>query len=347
MSRCGSVVCCWVVLAVAAAGGGRAVAGEEGKDDANQCYEEFVRAYLDSNWSELKALERKIVRLGVHLTARQRSDVAYVRKTAPTYRPSWWKACKGTRKAKFRATVWRRPILVNYAPANKPNMQPSVNERRQIEVTVSWNPSRVDSTGKVGKDPGKAHGLTHGDEAEVHIWQLLGHSYMPVTLPARTVATLYNDHRHVFDHVQYFYATATGVYHSSPRARRAAMLIAMNGLKGYGGDEAYLRSCCAISSLFVATVLADPAKWPSVPLPDKPPAGGAERKTAMHMLEKLSPEWTLAEDRALREAVRALRSRGRVQLPNKTVFMLMKPDDAAAQAQRNAWVRKQLEKTRK
>ena len=100
------------------------------------------------------------------------------------------------------------------------------------------------------------------------------------------------------------------------------------------GAEGYVRACRAVSAVFTALVLEDPSKWPSVQLPYSVPTKEIERSTAVALYGRIDPSWTLVEDRTFRDAIRtcfranierALRTRGRIVLPNKMVFMLMEP----------------------
>ena len=332
-------------------------AAAAGKQEATAAYQEVANAYMNSRWAALKEAQRAAGRHVTHMTAKQRGDLAYVRKTAPAFRPPWWKACKSTKEVKFHATIWGRSMMIDYTPSDRPTVLPWVDQqRRKVALKLSWNPSLVDNaTAKGGSLAGK-HGVTEGDLGEVVVWQQIGCSYMTECLPLMTVVELHNNHKHIYWHLLYFYGNLTSMYHCSPKARRTAMLIYAGEMKARGSAEGYLRACRAISALFLTTVLADPSRWPSVKLPPSVPEGQVEEKTGIHAFQNVEPTWTVAEDKAWREALleffkvnreRALRGRGTVLLPNKTVFMLMEPDDRKFQARRDAWVTEQLQKASK
>jgi len=354
MERRGPVRLAVLVVAIAVLPARAWAQAPAAKAKAKEVYERLVGAYLNSDWKELREAQRDVSRLGSSLTSKQRADIAYVRKMAPTYRPAWWKACKSTTKKRFRAKIWNRAFIANYEPAQQPSMNAEYNSfLRRLTIIVRWNPSLVDNPAPQAGKLAKEHGLTKGDIGEVYVWQYLGYSYITVSLPINTVLDLYQKHKHLYTHVQEFYAYLTSMYHCSPRARRAAMLMHLTTLQGQAGSEASRRACRAISSLFLAEVLADPKKWPSVKLPWSIPEENVERSTALFVYANISPDWTLDEDRALLETIRkfvrsngeqVLRAKGRVQLPNKLVVMLIEPDDREFQAKRDAWVKKQLEK---
>jgi len=323
------------------------------KAEATAAYGKVAEAYLSSRWDDLTKAERAVHRHATRLTAKQRAGLSYIRKTTAEFRPPWWKTCKSTVPKKIRARIWGRNVVANYLPANQPNMSGKIGAMNRMEITVSWNPSLVDSTTPEKGRTAARHGLTTGDIGEFIVWRQLGYSYITVSLPVKTTFALYNENKHLYLHLQSFYANVTSMYHCSPRARRAAMLMHANAMRGSNSNEAQLRSCRAIAALFAAIVLEDPSKWPSVSLPNSVPDSGVEAKTCLYLYANVEPTWTLAEDKALREALRnffrangerALKGRGRLLLPNRTGFMLMEPDDRRFQAKRDAWVKKQLSK---
>lgn len=323
---------------------------------AKQAYEAVVEAYMNSKWGDLKTQLRSSGRFAARMTASQRADLAYIRKVAVEYRPPWWKSCRSTAKRTIRARIWGKNIVANYVPADKPSMSGQVVGLRMV-ITVSWNPSFVGSTVAEKGRLAEHHGITKGDLGEVIVWRQLGYSYLSESLPIRRVMALYNGNRHLYQHLQALFANLTSMYHSSPKARRTAMLIHGSTLHAPGKSaEAYVRSCRAISSLLLAVVLAEPKKWPSIKLPYTLDGDGVERQVSTYVYNHVEPTWTLAEDRAFRNelrsffrtnAARSLRNRGKLVLPNRTVFMLMEPDDRPFQAKRDEWVKKQVEKAAK
>jgi len=329
---------------------------EQAKASATEAYDEVVHAYLNSQWTELKEAQRAVSRFTTYLTAGQRADLLYIRKVAPEFRPPWWRTCKSTVSRRIRAKVWGRNLVAKYTPADKPDMSGKINAMGRMETTVFWNPSLVDSTASEKGRTAARHGLTTGNIGEFVVWRQLGLSYITSSLPVKTVMGLYNDNKHLYQHLQWFYGNVTSLYHCSPKARRAAMLVHATTLQDASAAEAYLRSCRAVSSLFTAIVLAEPSQWPSVQLPHSIPDQAAEATTGLALYRSLQPTWTLAEDRAFREALRkffrangerVLKSRGRLVLPNRMGFMLMEPDDRKFQANRDQWVKQQLEKASK
>jgi len=351
----GPWVCAGIAAAALAALAGRAGAQRaDAKAAAKAAYDNVVDAYMNSRWPELPKAQREAYRQTTRMTAEQRADVSYIRKTAPEFRPPWWKACKSTVQTKIRAKIWGRTILADFVPADRASVDGTINGMQRMQIKVSWNPSLVDNTSPQGGRVGGLHGLHRGDIGEVIVWRQLGQGYITVSLPIKTILALYRENRHLYQHLQAFYSNLTSMYHCSPKGRRAGMLLHASTLQGNASaSEASMRSCRAIASLFAAIVLDDTSKWPSVKLPYSTPEENVEKKASEYILANFEPTWTLDEDRAFRTALRsffrtngerALKNRGKLMLPNHTVFMLMEPDDRTFQAQRDQWVAKQLAK---
>jgi hypothetical protein len=353
-----AVVALALSAASAAAGAGTPAAQqpagvEAAKQKAKETYNAVVTAYMNSNWDAMNEAQKSASRYATYMTPQQRADLTYIRQTAGDYRPPWWKACKSTTPTKIRATIWGRGIVCNYLPADKPSISGQI-DGQHTEVTVSWNPSYVDSTEQEKGRLAEEHGLTLGDQGEVIVWRQLGHSYITVSLPGATLLAMYKENQHLYQHLQSFLAELTSMYHCSPKARRTAMLIHGSTLHDpQGAAEASVRSCRAISALFLSIVLAEPGKWPSIKLPPSVPEDSIEKTVGAYVYSNVEPTWTLNEDRAFREALkeffhangeRALKQKGKLILPNKMTFMLMEPDDRALEPKRDAWVKERLQK---
>jgi len=355
----------WVAIVsvelAACSGGGFAQAADvkaDGKAEAKAAYDKAAAAYLTSKWEELPDAQREAYRHAARLTADQRADLAYIRQTAPEFRPPWWKQCKSTVATKIRAKIWGRTIAANFKPSDNASIGGTFDGPQWKEVEVSWNPSLVDNTSPQGGGSiVEQHDLRRGDIGEVVVWRQLGRVHFMASLPVSTIRALYAENKHLVAHLEWFHASLTSMYHCSPKGRRASMLMHCSTLQdSSGSSEAYLRACRALSSLFVAIVLEDPAKWPSVQLPFTTPEAEIEKKTGAYLYANVAPGWTLAEDRALRTALMSfyransdglIKNRGKVTLPNHMALMLMEPDDRPFQEKRDEWVKKQLEKAGK
>jgi len=330
-----------------------AAAGETPTQRARARCERIARAFLASRWDALRRElpvpedEREL------LTPSQRKDLEYVRETLAQCRPAWWKAAKGTKRAKFRVQLWGRKLPVTYVPSEKPGLQMHTIAGVP-EITVSWNPSPLDSTEPASRSA-RGGGFTLGDKAELGVWGTLANGYLYATLGLRKIRTLHEQDKAGFARYGVFRENAGTLYHGSPRARHAALTIYLGAfLPKYGADP-YGGCRRAIGSMFVAEVLADPSRYPSLPLPRGAPSGGAEQAAAIHYRSHMAADGSVAEDRALREAILAFATKndqtvldsGKVVLPNALVTMLDPEKDGPLRPQRDAWVARQLRKARR
>jgi hypothetical protein len=189
-------------------------------------------------------------------------------------------------------------------------------------------------------------GFTAGDRAEADLWQLIGNGAALLRMPSRALVAWHQ--RDAARLQQYHtlrgYLAALGV--CSPRARRACLVLQLAGYADkYGGGS---RAPCrrAIASMFIAEVLADPARWPSVPLAQGLPPESPEE----NLMGQFGADWTLAEDMALRAAAarwaeandKDVLEQGKVVLPNKLVVMFDPKADEPRARERDAWVAARL-----
>jgi hypothetical protein len=109
----------------------------------------------------------------------------------------------------------------------------------------------------------------------------------------------------------------------------------------------------AAGALFLAEILANPAKYPSIRLPSALSEDGSEEKLAEHVRNKIEKHsWTIAEDKALREAIKsfaAANENGVLQsqkavLPNKLAVSLDPEADKPLRSKRDAWLKLQFDK---
>jgi len=326
---------------------------EEAKEQARKEYQRMADAFLASDWSELaEALKMPAGQLRL-LTPGQRADVAYVRKTAAECRPAWWKAAKSTTRRSFRVTLWGRPMAVVFTPAEKSNVNVQTTQGRRT-IAVSWNPSPLDSTAPAGGEMA-AHGCTAGDLADLTVWQTLANAQLMTSMPLKTLSAFYNRDKEAFQRYQLFRNNLAGLYHGSPRARHAALIVDLAAFMEKYGSGPLAGSRRAVGAMLIAVVLANPSKWPSLPLPETLAPDGAEQALAVHLKMRVGKAWTIAEDRALREATAAFHRKntkqvlasGKVILPNRLTFYLAADADAACRPRRDAWVARQFAKARK
>ena len=318
----------------------------EARQAAQDCYDQIVTAYLDSDWAKTDQALAGYGKHSLRMTPEQKKDIAYLRTTMPEYRPTWWKYCRSTSNTTFRAKNWGKMTTVRFVPAEKNTWQASI-EHGRLTMKLSWNPKFVDNTDPMTGNLAEMHGFQMRHLGEVMVWHQLGYDFMPTALPASQVTALYNGHKMLFDHLQEFYAWSTAMYHASPKARRLSMIVQLDALRGKS-SEADKRGAIALGALIVSEILAEPEKWPSVRFQGKAAEKDAELHAIIHIYERITTDWTLAEDRALRDligtyfrknAANVLRKKGEVPLLRRGLCVkLVEADDLEWRPKREAWI---------
>lgn len=329
-------------------------AAAQARQEAQEAYNKLVSAYLHSRWADLDAAFKDAAKHNQALSAPERADVNYMRQSSQDYRPAWWKSCHSSSNTSFDARIWGRNFVANYAPSDALGSEAPVAVRDgKIMVVVSWRPNMVDNPKPLDGTLAKRLALSEGDLGEAIVWHELGHNYLTTALPLKDLAALYTEHHMLFGHLQEFYADMTSLYHASPRARLAVLASRADALDESSEGEMHSRAAYGIGSLILANVLNDPKKWPSLHLPPKLSEKDTELQTILYMYDHINPDWSLAEDKALRDMVQQFiqtkgdavyRSKGVIPLPNKLTFSLMATDDRDMRTKRDAWVAEQVKK---
>ena len=217
-----------------------------------------------------------------------------------------------------------------------------------MTATFSWKPDDMDSTA-----PHK-WGFLMCDETGIIIWDAVGilsawTSVTPQTLamyssgPAKDRFNLYSNFR----------ANLTVLYCTTPVSRRYAMFMHMSAYIDKYYNEPFASARRAVAAMLLQKILGAPKAFPSMPLPGSLASDNAEKSLAVYMKTKMGRTlpWTIAEEKAVREAIKAfagtndlnvLRS-GKVDLPNGLAFTLT-AEDAAERAKRDAWIKTEYDK---
>ncbi|MFP3937343.1 MAG: hypothetical protein ACLFVW_03300 [Phycisphaerae bacterium] len=320
--------------------------------EAAERYEEIRDAYMSSQFDEFQEAMRGSGKYFRYWEPQQRRNVSHMRKSIQDFRPAWWDNCKSLERTSFRARIWNRELTANYVPSQHLGAQmPVAVHRGKLLIVVTWRPSMVDNPRPLKGELAESHDLRRGDLGEFIVWHELGHNYISEFLPLREVFLLYRDHRMLFSILQEIYADLTGIYHSSPRGRLSGLLFRLGDLDADDQLQEHSRAAFVIGSLLLSHMLTNLDEYPSVHLPPEVPAVQVERKTIQYVYENIDPDWTVEEDRKLREFVqqfirrqgeRMLRRKGTIDLPNRLTLKVMEPEDREFQKQRDEWVAQQI-----
>ena len=337
----------------------------EFREQAGKAFDELVQSYLNNEWEALEKQALQIRRHQRFLDREQRQDIAYIKKSINDFRPKWWRKCSSSSNISFKAELWNRPLLANYMPSGALGFQAvqaegTYRKNRQgqyepvitkLNVIVTWKPGLVNSLTPASGKLAEIQEVRLGDLGEVIVWHELGHCYITNYLPMDHVIELYSNHGMLFSHLQEFYADLTSIYHASPRARRVALMLRLDGLDRYDEGEEHDRASHAVGSLILHEILSNPDDWPSFHFPPSVPKQQVELNTIIYLYEHMDRNWSLKEARALRELAqefisksgeKTLRSRGVLPLPNDLSMSLMVGQDHELQAKRDRFVAEKL-----
>ena len=324
--------------------------------EAQNSYEQLVDVYMHFDAKAWDAACKDSLKFNSAFTARQKADMSYMRRSAQEYRPDWWKNTKSSSSVSFQVAVWGKPpFMANYKPSAGLGYSGifAFDEAGRPVIVLSWQAHVVDSTKPLEGDAAAAHQMKEGDEAEAIIWHELGHNFVSLGFDLNQLIDLYTNHEILYNSLQEFYADTTALYHCSPPGRKATLLIRIMGLHWNDVNDEHVRGSMGIGSYLLATLLSDPAKWPSFHLPTMVPEADPERKCILYMYEHLDPGYTLDEDRNLRELIGNLfhrqgasifRSKGTIALPNRLEYKMTASEDRDLQVKRDAWVAAELKK---
>ncbi len=316
-------------------------------DDPAEVYSRICQEYLDGKWDALDA-DLRAAKNSAGLSAAQQADVAYIRQAVAECRPPWWTQAKAGKKVAIRPVVWGQPLNLTYDPAGQGGVQAHF-AGNTMSLTASWPAAEMDN-------PDQAeHGFTKGELNNLGVWSTLGMAKVWSQTPPQSLAGLSEAGKLRLLRGQDFRGAVTGLYYGTPRARRwGEFLYLLSWLEKYAKmPTVYSRK--AAGAMFLAEVLANPEKYPSLPLPKTLAGENAEEKLAECYRNRIEKSgWSVAEDRSLREALKKFAAANdlsvyktqAVTLPNKLVVALDPDADTALRTKRDAWLKARFDEAK-
>lgn len=313
-------------------------------------YQQIVDAYLDGKWDEVElgllAPPEKLAALN----ARELEDIAYIRLAREECHPPWWNLCKGGQKVQFRPVVWGKTLNVTYVPDGQRGVQAQYHNA-DVSFTATWPATEMDSPAPF------EHGFTKGELNTVEVWAMLGTARVWSQTSGRMLAGLGEKEKLRMTRREDFRSNLTALYYGSSKSRRWSLLVDLLSWtdKKYA-DLPVAGSRKAVGAMFLAEVLADPAKYRSLPLPNSLESEEAERTLAAHYRNRIDHQgWTLAEDRSLRDAIKRFAAANdanvyqteKVVLANKLSIAVDPASDPPLRAKRDAWLKACFDEVKK
>jgi len=199
------------------------------------------------------------------------------------------------------------------------------------------------------------YGFLAGDQTSVGIWSNLATAQMYTMMPLQTLSQMNDRDKQRLNRYMSYRANLAVLYYTTPPGRRYAMHIYFASFYydkwGKSPGAGTRRAPCA---MMMTEILNDPARYPSLKLPGSLLDANTEEALGKHFKKSIKRDalWTIAEDRRMREAIKAFAAQDDrdaleteiVILPNKLVFALDAEADAARRPQRDAWIKQQFER---
>ncbi len=327
-----------------------AIRADAAEPQEGDIYRRIVQAYLDGKWDELDLVLLAAADRIAPLPAAQQDDVAYIRAAREECHPPWWNLCKAGNKVAFRPNVWGKTLNVTYVPDGQRGVQVQYHNA-DAAFTVTWPAAEMDNPAVFDR------GFTKAEANAAEVWTSLGTARVWSQTSGRLLAGMGEKEKLSMARRQDFRSNLTALYYGSPKSRRWSLLVDLLtwSEKEYA-DLPVAGSRKAIGAMFLAEVLASPAKYPSLPLPKSLDAVGAEETLARHYRHVTDRQsWTLAEDRSLREAIKKLAAANdanvyqteRVTLANKLAVAVDLATDGPLREKREMWLKQRFDAAEK
>ncbi len=338
------------LIACTAATLARGDGGADAKPKEDGPYEQVVQAYMEARWDDLEAALAGAAASTADLSPAQREGVAYVRRAMAECAPEWWRTCKKGEEATVRITLWGTSFDATFKPGKRSRFQTGLIHAHGTEgMTLTLDPVAFARTGRAPGALG-TRGFASRDLTNMDVWQTIGKASVYKSLPGQKLLDLMKTDMFSLRRYATFRGNATALYYGSPPARRAALLFYLGAFDPKPGADKLVPVQRAAGALLLVEVLRRPEAWPSFAMPKDAREPNAEARAAKHFQGEVAPAWTVAEDRAMREAVwkfvraneKDVLDHGRVRLPNGLMMMLDADEDAPHRDKRDAWVAERI-----
>jgi hypothetical protein len=311
-------------------------------------HDQLIAQYMEGKWEDV---EKELIVSLKEISAMPpapRTDVEYIRHAIAEGKPPWWKLCKAGKRVQFKPLVWRAILAATYDPTGADSQQLNyVNGA--MSVVLGWKAAEMDNPAMGELE------FTRGENNEIAVWNVLGNSLAWSAMSPHFLVKLSAEDQLQFKRFVQFRGNVTAAYYCSPRARRLAVWSGFFGFSGEYAKSPDVMTKKAVGIFYISEVLGHPETYPSVKRPEDPPADGAEAKIVTELQDWIRRNnLTFAEDKALREAIKAFasanaseakfRQAGKIVLPNGLTMALDPAVDKPLAAQRDAWIKARFAK---
>ena len=212
-------------------------------------------------------------------------------------------------------------------------------------ITLGWPAGEMDNAAQA------EHGFTKGELNGYVVWSTLGMTQVYLTIPFQSMVNLSQADNLKLTRVLDFRGNVAAAYYASPRSRQWALFLSMHYYQSKYQKSSNVMSRKALGAMFAAEVLAHRSDYPSVPFPDTLAPDNAEESLVAGFHKWIEKhQWTFAEDKLMRDALRAfalannpvIRTGGPVKLANGLEVALDPDADAVLRAKRDRWLAQKL-----
>ncbi len=308
----------------------------------NPLYDSIVQDYLAGKWDDLEAtLKAKTKEINAFVGT-QKTDLVYIRQSLSESHPIWWNQAKAGKKMNFRQAAWGRSMDLIYDPAGKGGIETKFNSGIR-EITVSWTSGDMDNAAEA------EHGFSKGELNNSTVFATIGLAHAWSTIPTASMMNLTEKDKAALWEYLDFRGNITGVYYGSPRGRQWDLWLYLHSYQDKYAKMATINGRKSVAVMFMDELITNKKKYPSIKLPAIAD-DVSEDKFALALSNAIEKaHWTLAEDRSIREAAKALgtandtlaKMQGRVKFSNGTEMALDPEADGALKGKREGWLRKQ------
>jgi hypothetical protein len=309
-------------------------------------YDKLVSEYMAGKWDDLQIDLKASSTQPSTFTTAQKADIDYIRQTLLECHPLWWVRCKAGKRTQVKASIFGISVTGLYDPLQKEGMRVRFSQD-STDVTLGWAASDMDN-------PAQAeHGFTKGELNAASIWSSLGMTAGYSQVPFQSLINLSDADKAKLTCELDFRGGLAAAYDGNPRTRRWWFFLAMHYYRPPYQKSPFLMSRKALGAMFAEEVVAHRAKYPSIELPDSVDAEDAEAKVTAAVHDWIERhDWTLAEDKSIRDATKAfalanqsvMRTGGPVQLPSGLQISLDPQKDGELRLKRDQWVVQTLAK---
>jgi len=262
-------------------------------------YDKLVSQYMAGKWDDLDTQIKATAKSPGTFSISEKTDIDYITQALSECNPAWWKPCAGGKRTQMRVSIFNVPVTAVFDPQQKQGLNAQFNGDERTFLLGC-------APGELGSNQQAEHGFTKGELAAGGLWSALGMASGYVQVPLSSLLDNGEAEKIKLQRVLNFRGDLAAAYYGSPRTRQWWLFLALQYYRPQYQKTPIVMSRKSLGAMFVAELASHPDAYPSIRLPAIQDADHAEDKlvSAVHnWIERRG--WTLAEDKRIREAIKA------------------------------------------